>query len=88
MGLDAALRDQLVPDGPGEDKVRGAVAVQVADLPPAERECKLPASARASDNIGPGDHRLGDPLARAWWVRHLGVLWGSDPVLARGYKLK
>ena len=44
MVADAALRVELVPDVLGEAEVGGVVAVQVADLPPADAEGELAAA--------------------------------------------
>jgi hypothetical protein len=50
--------------------MRGLVAVQVADLAPADLEGELTAQAWAYLYAGPGGHFLGDPFARCLPLAH------------------
>ena len=55
--------EELVPDALGEPEVGGVVAVQVADLAPADLERELAAAAGARRDARPRRDLLGDPLA-------------------------
>jgi hypothetical protein len=67
---DSPLRLEGGPDLLREGKVGGVVAVQVTDLPPAELEGELSASARACLDARPGRDLLDDLLARCLCLVH------------------
>jgi hypothetical protein len=87
VGPHPALLPQLGPDLLREDEVGGVVAVQVADLAPADREGELAARAGAGLHPRPGGDLLGDPLTRASWPGHACLL-GCRQLWRGRYKLK
>ena len=60
---DPALLEELRPDLLREGEMGGVVAVQVADLAPADPEGELPASPDAGLYSRPGSDLIGDPFA-------------------------
>src|SRR4051794_16546758 len=74
---DTAGGAQLGADLPGEAEVRGAIAVQVADLAAGDGEGELAAAAGAGLDAGPRRDLAGDALVRGlghedlrtWWAR-------------------
>ena len=66
--VDASLREENVPDVLRKAEVRDAVAVEVADLPPAYLEPELAAASRPRRDPRPRGDLLGD-LARLPAVR-------------------
>src|SRR3954469_10847798 len=73
MGTDAAGLPQLRADVAGEPEVRGAVAVEVADLAPFDGERELAAAARAGLDAGPRRDFARDVLARSFHATNLQV---------------
>src|SRR4051812_27643799 len=67
---DAPLLVQLGPHALGEAEVGGAVAVQVADLAPADLERELAATARPGLDALPRGDLVGDLLARCALLGH------------------
>ena len=60
MGPGTALGDQLVPDAPRERQVGDPIAVDVAELAPADSEFDPTESVRRSLDAGPGLNGLCD----------------------------
>jgi hypothetical protein len=83
MGDDPPGVGELAPGVLGEEQVRGAIGVQVADLAATELERELPAPPGTRGHTRPGRDLLGDPLACS-------LLAHRSPfvVSPRGYKFK
>src|SRR5207302_2967413 len=67
---DPALFEQLSPYVLREVEVRCVIAVQVADLAPANLEGELAAPTRSRFHLGPGCDLLGDLLAWCLFFAH------------------